>query len=100
MRKPQVGSQRPQLVVLEGVEVSTALDPYLDTNATAAYCGCSPRWVREKRADPIHPLPHYRIGNKVLHRRSEVDAWLARYRHVGRDPDVQRAVEEMLKSLT
>src|SRR5713226_3609498 len=94
----QLGAGRPRLVVLEGVEVTTPLDPYLDTQALAEYAGCSARWLRGKRADPLHPLPHYRIGGKVLHRRSEFDAWIARYHQTSPNPDVRRAVAEMLRS--
>jgi hypothetical protein len=31
---------------------------------------------------PVHSLPYYRIGGKVLVRRSDYDAWAARFRAV------------------
>jgi hypothetical protein len=44
------------------------------------------------------PLPHYRVGGKILVRRSEFDAWIAAYRRVG-DTDVDRVVVEVLAEL-
>jgi len=48
--------------------------------------------------DPAHPLPCYRVGGKILVRRSEYDAWVARYRQVGH-PDLDRLVNETLRDL-
>jgi integrase len=57
-----------------------------------------PRWLRDRLADPHHPLPCYRLpGGKILVRRSEFDGWLASYRQVGR-ADVERIVAEVLRT--
>jgi hypothetical protein len=48
--------------------------------------------------DAAHPLPCYRVGGKILVRRSEYDAWVARYRQVG-NPDLDRIVTETLRDL-
>jgi hypothetical protein len=94
-----MGQDRPRLVVLEGLSLSTTLDPYLNLRALATYSGCSVRWLRDRLTDPHYPLPCYRLpGGKVLVRRSEFDAWLARYRQVGR-PDVDRIVADVLAGL-
>ncbi len=96
---PRLGQDRPRLVVVEGMELLTPLDPYLSLRALARYTGCSVRWLRDRLTDPYHPLPCYRLpGGKVLVRRSEFDAWLARYRQVGR-PDVDRLVDDLLAGL-
>jgi hypothetical protein len=85
-------------VVVDAIEVTTPLDPYLSLRALASYSGCSVRWLRDSLVDPHHPLPHYRLYGKVLVRRSDWDHWLAHYRQVGR-PDVARVVTEVLGSL-
>lgn len=97
--RAQLGSDRPKLVVVEGVEITTPLDPYLSLRALATYSGCSVRWLRDRLTDLHHPLPHYRLpGGKALVRRSDFDAWLARYRRVG-DPAVEQVVADVLGSL-
>jgi hypothetical protein len=94
----RLGQDRPRLVVLEGIELATTLDPYLSLRALAAYSGSSVRWLRDRLGDPHHPLPSYHPEGKVLVRRSEFDAWMAQYRQVGR-PAVQRVVDEVLARL-
>lgn len=86
-------------VIAERVVVSTPLDPFLSLKALAAYSGLSVRTLRTLLTAPTHPLPHYRIGGKLLVRRSEYDAWAARYRQVGR-PDVARVVADVLRRLS
>src|SRR6185295_10419355 len=85
--------------VLERVEVGIALDPYLSLTALAGYAGLSVRKLRAHLADVMHPLPCYRVGGKILVRRSEFDAWMAAYRQRGR-VDVDRLVDEVVKELS
>jgi hypothetical protein len=86
-------------VLAQEVIISTPLDPFLSLKALASYSGLSVRKLREYLTDPSHPLPHYRIGGKVLVRRSDYDAWAARFRHLGH-PDVDRLVSEVLADLS
>ncbi len=53
-----------QLVVVSGITLTGPADPYLPLKALAAYSGCSARWLRDRLADPRHPLPHYRPYGK------------------------------------
>lgn len=95
----RLGDGRPRLVVVESLELTTALDPYLSLRALAGYSGCSVRWLRDRLTESRQPLPCYRLpGGKVLVRRSEFDAWLARYHCVGR-PEVDRIVADVLAGL-
>jgi excisionase family DNA binding protein len=77
---------------------STPLDPFLSLRALASYSGLSVRKLREHLADPPHPLPHYRVGGKILVRRSEFDAWMGQYRQVG-GADVELIVADVFKGL-
>jgi len=86
-------------VLAERVVVSTPLDPFLPLRALAPYSGLSVRTLRAHLEDLDHPLPCYRIGGKILVRRSEFDTWAARYRQVGH-PDVDRIVSHVLRDLT
>jgi hypothetical protein len=85
-------------VLAERVVISTLLDPFLTLKGLAAYSGISVRTLREYFYDPVHPLPHYRVGGKILTRRSEFDTWIARYRQRG-NTDVARLVDDVLTSL-
>jgi predicted DNA-binding transcriptional regulator AlpA len=85
-------------VLAQRVVVSTPLDPFLSLQALAAYSGLSRRKLRDYLTDPGHPLPCYRIGGKIVVRRSEYDAWAARYRRVG-NADLDKVVAETLRGL-
>ncbi len=85
-------------VLAERVIVSTQLDPFLSLRALASYSGLSIRRLRDLLTDPAHPLPHYRIGGKIVVRRSEYDAWVTRYRQLG-NAEVDQVVTEALRGL-
>jgi excisionase family DNA binding protein len=85
-------------VLAERVVVSTPLDPFLSLRALAAYSDLSVRKLRDHLEDPAHPLPFYRVGGKILVRRSEFDTWMAQYRRVGR-LDVDLLVTAVLKGV-
>ncbi len=84
-------------MLAERVIVSTPLDPFLDLRALAAYSSISVRKLRDYLEDVAYPLPCYRVGGKILVRRSEFDTWISAYRQQGR-ADVARIVEEVLGS--
>jgi hypothetical protein len=48
--------------------------------------------------DPITPLPHFRIGGKVLVRRSDYDIWASRFR-VSSVKAADRVVDEVMRGL-
>jgi predicted DNA-binding transcriptional regulator AlpA len=85
-------------ILAERVIVSTMLDPFLTLRALVAYSGIGLRKLYEYLTDAEHPLPHYRVGGKIVVRRSEFDAWIAAYRHVGRI-DVDKMTEGVLSGL-
>lgn len=82
-------------VLAEKVIVSTQLDPFLPMRALAAYSGLSVRKLRDLLEDSAHPLPCYRVGGKLLVRRSDFDTWMTAYRQVGR-ADVEQLVSDIL----
>jgi hypothetical protein len=57
-------------------------DPYLPLRTLAAYSGLSVRTLRAYLTHRAHPLPCFRIGGKVLVRRSDYDAWALQFRSV------------------
>jgi hypothetical protein len=67
----------------ERIVLSTELDPWMPLRALAGYSGLSVRTLRDYINAPLRALPCYRIGVKVLVRRSEFDAWMLQHRQVG-----------------
>ena len=95
---PPIGQVRG--VLAERVVVSTPLDPFLSLRALAAYSGLGARKLRDYLTDPLHPLPCYRVGGKILVRRSVFDAWLERHRiRATQAVDVDAIVGDLLGKL-
>ncbi len=77
-----------------------ASDRYLSLKALAGYSGLSVRTLRGHLQAQRSPLPHYRVGAKILVRRLEFDAWMRRHFHQSQHPDctaaaVNRLVDEL-----
>jgi excisionase family DNA binding protein len=66
--------------------------------ALSQYSGVSVRALRAYLKHPDHPLPCYRPGGKVLVKKSDFDAWLARFREAGAS-DVDAIVNDTLREL-
>jgi excisionase family DNA binding protein len=80
--------------VAERVVITTQLDPFLPLRALAAYVGLSVRTLRQYLdLPPNEALPCYRVGGKILVRRSQFDAWIAQYQTRGR-PALVRALQD------
>jgi hypothetical protein len=81
-----------------GATTSTAVNPFLSLRTLASYSCMSVRKLRQYLHDPVHPLPHYRLGGKIVVRRSEFDAWMAAYRRLG-EADVEGIVNSVIRDL-
>ena len=73
-------------------------DIYLPLKALSGYSGLSVRTLRARLVHPSTPLPHYRVGGKILVKQSEFDAWIARFR-ISATPRVDAVVTDILKGL-
>lgn len=73
-------------------------DAYLPLRALVAYSGLGLRTLRGYLHHPAMPLPHYRVGGKILIRRSEFDAWIARFRVADSGP-LEALVADAMKGL-
>lgn len=67
--------------VVRAVTVRVDLDPFLDLRALAGYASLSRRTLQALVNDAEDPLPSYKVGGKILVRRSEFDQWMARRRN-------------------
>jgi excisionase family DNA binding protein len=76
------------------VVIATEFDPFLSLRTLSAYAGLSVRTLRQYLdLAPDQALPCYRVGGKILVRRSQFDAWIAQYRTRGR-PALVRALQD------
>jgi hypothetical protein len=72
---------------------------YLTLKSLARYSSCSPRWLRSRLVDSHHPLPHFRIGGKILVKRGDFDEWIARHQVVRRAAEINDIVDSVLTQL-
>jgi hypothetical protein len=86
-------------VDLEGArQEPPATDDYLPLRTLAGYSGLSVRTLRGYLVHPAHPLPHYRVGGKLLVKRSEFDDWMRGFR-AAEPPRLDGIVADVLRSL-
>jgi excisionase family DNA binding protein len=74
-------------------------DRYLSIRSLSAYAGMSVRTLRALLVRRHAPLPHYRIGGKILVRRSEFDQWAAEFRVVRPSIDLEAVVGDVMRGL-
>jgi hypothetical protein len=73
-------------------------DAYLPLKALAAYSGLSVRTLRGYLVHPSRALPHFRVGGKILVKRSEFESWIAAFRGV-EPPALHAILADVLKDL-
>ena len=78
---------------------TVADDRYLSLRSLAAYAGMSIRTLRALLVRRHAPLPHYRIGGKILLRRSEFDQWAAEFKIVRPPLDLDAVVGDGMRGL-
>ena len=71
---------------------------YLSLRSLSVYAGLSVRTLRGYLSHPARPLPHYRVGGKVLVKRSEFDLWVTTFREES-TPRVDAIVEDVIGGL-
>jgi excisionase family DNA binding protein len=74
-------------------------DPLLSLKALSAYSSLSERMLRNLLRERSNPLPHYRVGGRVLVRRSHFDKWLEVYREPAFDQDADAIVRRLVADL-
>jgi excisionase family DNA binding protein len=66
---------------LASVAVRVDLDPYLSMKALADYSSLSRRTLQDLVNDTSDPIPSFRVGGKLLVRKSDFDRWMGRRRN-------------------
>jgi len=80
-------------------ESSSGEPLYLTLKKLAVYSSCSLRWLRSRLVDSHHPLPHFKIGGKILVKRVDFDEWLSKHRVTPRGNEIDQILESMLIKL-
>ena len=69
---------------------------YLTLRTLGAYSNCSVRWLRDRLVDRAHPLPHFRIGGKLLVKREDFDQWMDVHRVEQASDQLSQIVESVM----
>jgi len=72
---------------------------YFDLKTLATHSCCSVRWLRDRLVDRTHPLPHYRVGGKLLVNRDEFDHWMKTHRITSSSDQLAEIVESVVSKI-
>ena len=70
-------------------------DRYLSKKEAVKYLALSERTISKR----LPEIPHFRVGSKVLFLKSELDQWMEHYRESTRELDLDRIVEDALRTV-
>ena len=70
-------------------------DRYLDKREAAEYTSLSTRTLEGRLSE----IPHFRVGKKILFKKSELDRWMETYREGGSSRNLERIADEAIASL-
>lgn len=70
-------------------------DVYFSLQRLPAYAGLCERQLRTYLTHAVYPLPHFKIGGRLLVRKSDYDAWALQFRQVA-DSRVDALVQDAL----
>ena len=69
-------------------------DRYMDKREAATYTSLSTRTLEER----LREIPHFRVGRKVLFKKSELDRWIEQFREGGAQ-NLDRIADEAIESI-
>lgn len=83
--------------VVGSVIAADMWDPLLSLKALVAYSSLSERMLRSLLRAKDNPLPHFRVGSRILVRKSDFDRWITIYREPATTAD--QIVDRLLADL-
>ncbi len=69
-------------------------DRYMNKREAATYISLSTRTLEER----LREIPHFRVGRKVLFKKSELDRWIEQFREGGAQ-NLDRIADEAIESI-
>ncbi len=70
-------------------------DRYMTLAQTLEYLPLSERNIRERLSE----IPHYRVGKRLLFKKSELDSWMQGYREEAEELDIRALAEQALEKI-
>jgi hypothetical protein len=94
------GGGRRLMAVVAGTPPAVCIDDaYFPLVVLSRYAGLSVRTLRGYLTDRTRPLPHFRIGGKILIRRSDFDAWANQFKVSRSAVSVDTLVDDVVGGL-
>ena len=72
---------------------------YFSLRDLSVYSGLSVRTLHGYLRDQVHPLPHFRVGAKILVKRDDYDSWMVQFRRITPAVDVRAIVDDVIRGL-
>ncbi len=82
------------VVSVKEVLLHFSQDCYLDKKEAASYTSLSTRNLEARLSE----IPHFRVGKKILFKKSELDHWMESHREGG-SHDLDKIADEAIESL-
>jgi len=82
------------LVSVQEILAYVDRDRYLDKRQASEYIGLSTRTLESN----LDEIPHFRVGKKILFKKSELDFWMETHRE-GTSHNLDRIADEAIESL-
>jgi hypothetical protein len=89
----------PKLQSLFVMPLDNTSPEWMDLKALTSYACVSEKTLRTWIHSPKEPLPAYQRGNKIYVRRREFDAWLQQHSVSKKSVEIERVVEDIVKSM-
>ena len=82
------------VISVQEVLLYCSQDRYMNKREAAAYTSLSTRNLEAR----LPEIPHYRVGKKILFKKSEIDKWMETYREGGTQ-NLDRIADEVIESI-
>jgi len=89
------GEGELKLILREVLQEIVDRDRYLSKSGASQYLGMSVSNIEKRLAS----IPHFRVGSKVMFRKSELDRWMEKQRERATDLDLDRLADEAVRAV-
>jgi len=87
-------------VAAEGAKALSAEKMYFSLRELSRHAGLSVRRLRGYLTDRTEPLPHYRVGGKILVHRTEFAEWVHQFRRTAKVCELNALVDDLMGDIS